>query len=337
MKVQKNALRSGAAAGFLAALLGFTQGAAACDLCAIFNEVSTQKPIAGAVRFSAAEQFSYFGKVQEDGRVAAEPMNQHMASSITQLVGAYDFSPEFSLQVNVPYINRRFKRVEDGEVDTGTEAGIGDANLIGSFMALDSRGSAWTVIGEVFGGVKLPTGDSDRLGEEAEETLVSDELRHGGEPHDDEAAAPSAIHGHDLALGSGSVDFPFGAALLAHYEKLFVHADIQYILRTEGDFDYEYADDLTWSVSTGGYIVSTDAATVSLGIDLSGEYKREDSMNGEELDDTALRSVFIGPEIRFAHGAWRGGLAWDKPIDINNSGVQTVVTDRIRAHLSYWF
>ena len=366
MKSYIMGLRQGAFA-LVVYLGGFVGSAAACDLCAIFNELSTDKPMSGAVRLSVAEQFSYFGKVQEDSHVYDDPANQHMASSITQMVGAYDISPRYSFQINLPYISRHYRRAEGGEIESGVEAGIGDLTLLGKAIVLDERGADWTVVGRFFGGIKLPTGDSDRIGEEfGEDHHHSHSLKHAGEEHGDEASddasgehselepvdAPmdshddhhhgggevaTAVHGHDLALGSGSYDFPLGLALLGQYDRFFAHAEIQYLLRTEGDFDYRYANDLLWSFSPGVYLVSEHATTVSLAVDLSGEYKREDSIAGADLDDTAIRSIFIGPELRVTHGAWRAALVWEKPIDINNTGVQTVVTDRMRASLSYWF
>jgi hypothetical protein len=322
--------------------------------------------MAGAVRLSIAEQFSYFGKVQEDSHVYDDPANQHMASSITQFVGAYDITPRYSFQINLPYISRHYRRAEGGEIESGVEAGIGDLTLLGKAIVLDERGAEWTLVGRLFGGLKLPTGDSDRIGEElSEDHHHGHSLRHGDEDHSDESESPvddehsdsghidestteahdenessgaaPAVHGHDLALGSGSYDFPVGFALLGQYDKFFAHAEVQYLIRTEGDFDYRYANDLLWSFAPGVYLVSEHDTTVSFAVDLSGEYKREDSVDGEDLDDTAIRSIFIGPEVRFSSGAWRGALAWEKPIDINNTGVQTVVTDRIRASLSYWF
>ncbi len=365
MKTISKGLRLGLMSGvaYLSSMVGT---AAACDLCAIFNELSTEKPISGAVRLSVAEQFSYFGKVQEDSHVYDDPANQHMASSITQLVGAYDFSPRYSLQINLPYISRHYRRAEAGAIESGVAAGIGDLTLVAKAMVLDERGSDWTIVGRLFGGVKLPTGDSDRIGEEfSEDHLHEHFLRHDGADHGDESdvgveiehgeaehsddviedhhdehgagESRTAIHGHDLALGSGSYDFPIGLTMLGQYEKFFVHVDAQYLFRTEGDFDYRYANDLLWSVSPGVYLLSDHDTTVSLAVDLSGEYKREDSIDGADLDDTAIRSIFVGPEVRLSHGAWRGSLVWEKPIDINNSGVQAVVTDRVRASVSYWF
>lgn len=359
-------LRVGLISGVLC-LSSIAGTAVACDLCAIFNDLGTERPIAGAVRASVAEQFSYFGKVQDNGHVYDDPANQHLASSITQLVGGYDVSARFSLQANLPYISRHYRRAESGAVDSGVEAGIGDMSLLGNVVVLDKRGKKWSVLGRFFGGVELPTGDADRLAEESDESHHHRGVspRHGGEDHGDEGDevegddhganeldgeivvddeghhgdddVASAIHGHDLALGSGSYDFPVGFSLVGNYETFFVHAELQYLIRTEGDHDYRYANDLLWSFSPGVYVLSGEKTTLSLAVDLSGEYKREDSVSGDDLDDTAIRSIFIGPELRVSHGAWRGSFVWEKPIDINNSGVQTVITDRIRASVSYWF
>lgn len=56
------------------------------------------------------EQFTYFNTVQIDGREVANPTDQYLASSITQLVAGYSFTPRFALQVNVPLIYRSFQR-----------------------------------------------------------------------------------------------------------------------------------------------------------------------------------------------------------------------------------
>ena len=50
--------------------------------------------------FALAEQFTYFGTVQIDGREVPNPTGQYLDSSITQVVAGYSFTSRFALQIN---------------------------------------------------------------------------------------------------------------------------------------------------------------------------------------------------------------------------------------------
>ena len=54
------------------------------------------------------------------------------------------------------------------------------------------------------------------------------------------------IGGHDLALGSGSYDGIVGTGIYGRWKRGFVTASLQYAIRSEGDFQHQYANDLTW-------------------------------------------------------------------------------------------
>lgn len=335
-----------------AALISFsTSTSQACDLCSIYTAVNSSQPTPNTFRFGLAEQFTSQGKVQEDGHYVPNVAHQHMESSITQLYGSYSLSDSFELQANLPYINRRFKRIEGGEMDEGTEAGVGDLSILAKYIPYQYRENETIFFVQLLGGIKLATGDSDRIKEELsedhhhgeeevqedhEEHMHSAILRHEGHDHDEESVE-SAVHGHDLALGSGSYDFPVGFNIFAEQGKAFLSGGLQYVFRTEGDFNYEYADDLTWEVGPGYYFLLGHDYTVALKANLSGEYKRKDELNGAKQDDTAIRSTFLGPELVASIGNWNGELAWDVPMTIDNSSFQTVPEYKLRAAVSYRF
>lgn len=324
--------------------------AQACDLCAVYNSVDAQKPMAGSFRLGIAEQFTEYGKLQEDGHKIDNAMHQRLASSITQIVSAYDFSDSFGLQVSLPYVNRRFTRFHDEMLHSGTEAGIGDMTIIGRYNALQLRDEDTLFNVQLLGGVKVPTGDSDRLKEElavegihpmeemdvyAPITAVS---RHEGHDHG-EGAVPGAVHGHDLALGSGSFDYPLGITILAEKGRLFAKGGIIYTVRTAGDHDYQYADDLQWDFGPGYYVHLDHDSNIAARVVLSGENKSKDSGQGGAIQsDTGITSLFIGPELDFMVGeALTGEIALDLPADINNSGTQAVASYRMRTALTYRF
>lgn len=323
----------------------------ACDLCAIYNSIESQQPEANSLVLSVAEQFTAFDDVQDSGRHVENIGHQHMESSITQIVGAFDFTKEFGLQFNLPYINRRYSRFESDVMSRGTEAGIGDLSVLGRITPYHFKDSDSTFTLQMFAGLKIPTGDSERLKEELEEhhepdLEEEDEHEHEEEIHENFARHggshdefPSAVHGHDLALGSGSFDYPIGGSIFAQYDKVLLLGSIQYVFRTEGDSNYRYANDLTYNVGPAVFLLTDHDYTMTLGANLSGEYKRKDTgPNGDKQGDTGIRSMFIGPQLALSLGKnLSTEIAYDYPLDINNTEFQIVPSYKLRAGITYRF
>jgi hypothetical protein len=235
------------------------------------------------------------------------------------------------------------------------------------------------------GGVKLPTGDSDRLQEETEEpekirrlvvtepptfrivqepifrrvTLLEpgmpliqprtrliqigqfprvefspgkfEERVVGHVPRD-------PIRGKDLALGSGSVDAFLAANLYTRWHRLFLSGDARYTFRSEGAFDYRFADTFQWSGGPGLYFINCPGARVALQFICSGEVKGEDEFQGRERDDTALTAVFVGPAIS---ATWKDRFSVqvgaELPAFVDNSGLQAVPDFRLQGSVSWQF
>ncbi len=222
-----------------------TSSAPACDLCSIYSATQARGEIGKGFYSGVAEQFSHFGTVQVDGRKAPNDAGQYLDSSISQLFAGYNFNDRFGLQFNLPVLYRSFKRPEGFEIDRGTESGIGDVSLIGNFLVYRRLQENFTLSCSVLGGIKFPTGGTDRIQEEFNEVETP-------------GAPESGIHGHYLTLGSGSFDGIVGAGIFTRWKRLFLTANAQYAIRTQGDFDYQFANDLTWSIGcappcTGGF------------------------------------------------------------------------------------
>jgi hypothetical protein len=304
--------------------------AAACDLCAIYNVSAAQGTHDHGIFAGVAQQFTYFSTLQNDGEKIHDRANQRMESSITQLIGGYNFSDWFGAQINVPIIYRSFRRAEEFRIDNGTESGLGDVSLTLNAVPFRREKLHSTVLWTVLAGAKFPTGDSDRLGEE----LAEDHHHDDGE----EGHPPSGVHGHDLALGSGSVDAIVGTGVFARYERVFFSGSIQYAIRTEGDFDYRYANDLIWNGGPGMFILLSEEHTLALQFMLSGEEKGMDHLHSNRADDTAMTSVFAGPQLNYT---WSDKLSVqagvDFPLLLDNSAIQLVPDWRMRGALSWRF
>lgn len=323
----KQALGWWTVGGAVLAVLSIHQQALACDLCAIYMGVEQRESRTG-VFAGIAEQYSDYETRQRGGEKVPNPAGERLHSFITQIIGGYNFTPRIALQINVPLIARDFRRQKMEGVVHGDESGLGDLSLLASWAAYTDVTENTLTRFTLLGGLKLPSGSSRRI---KEELMEMDELMDMGD-------VGSAIHGHDLALGSGSVDGVIGAQLFWSWRRAFIAGAVQYLLRTEGDFHYEFANDLMWSGGPGAFVLLTHEYTVGVQAELSGESKGNDSLGGVKMNDTAITALYIGPDIRVTWGTSLGAnLAVDLPVLQHNSALQIVPDFRVRGGFTWRF
>ena len=311
------------------AVCGLALPAAACDLCAVYNVNAAEGTRNHGFSLSLAEQFTHFGTLQEDGRKVANPAHQYLDSFIAQAVLGYTLNDWAAVQLNIPVIAREFRRPVEGVNERGDESGLGDISLMGHCTPVRYEKMHTTFHWSVFGGVKFPTGDSRRLQEEAEE---------GHEHEGEEEHIESGIHGHDLALGSGSFDGVMGTGIYARHRRGFFIASVQYAIRTCGDFDYEFANDLMWSGGPGVFLVLEESWTAALQFVVSGEDKGMDEFRGEKAADTGITSVFVGPQANFTWSdKMSAQVGVDIPVLLNNTAFQAVPDYRVRGAVTWRF
>jgi len=326
--------------------------AAACDLCAVYTATEMQEGRTG-FRLAVAEQYTYFGTLRSDGEKVGNP-GERINSSTTQLIAGYNFHEIFGLQLSLPVIVRDYRRIEDERLVDGDESGIGDLTLIAQVTPFRYVGIDTVVRLSALGGLKLPSGDSSRLREELVEDHHDDEgdvlepLPEGAagvgvRAHSGPGESESGIHGHDLALGSGSVDGMVGANLYSSWRRAFLMASLQYTIRREGSYRYEYANDLLWRIASGAYALLDDTmwgdgVTLAFSAAFSGETKGNDRLRAKKLTDTGLTALYLGPAVDFTWGsrlhAWFGA---DLPVLQNNSSLQIVADYRLRGAITWRF
>jgi len=329
----------------------FCVSARACDLCGCYNRPldSTASEPAQPKSFSiyagVGEQFTSFGTERLNGEKAGNPAGEYLNSSISQVVvGASFFDNRFWLQTNIPLIYRAFRRSEGFEIEHGSVSGLGDisvsANLVvfrkealfheeSGGLSKDSKAVTplkgepdFTALVNLSAGLKLPTGDSGELG--APEVDV-------------EGAPESGIGGHDLTLGTGSVDGIFGIQTFVRYKALFLQADAQFGWRGRGAYSYRFANDLSWSGGPGVYLLRKSDRTLGVQCVLSGETKGYDKQLGQPQFDTGVNSLYVGPRIIGSFGRFSGDIAIDLPVIMNTTAFQITPDYRIRAGLTYRF
>lgn len=298
----------------------------ACDLCAAYSAMEARSTKPGP-NLGVFEQYTHFGTIQVGGRDVDNPAGQFLDSSITQFIVGYQVNDRLGVQVNIPYISRSFRRTTtDGGIDNGHESGLRDLSLLSRYRLYRHLSEDVIFVWDVLGGVKFPTGSSDRLKEELEEMEFPP-----GTPE-------SGIHGHDLALGSGSYDGIVGTALFARWKRLFATGTVQYAIRTIGDLDYRYANDLAWSVKPGGYLWLDRRGSLGLQLAVTGETKDLDRFAGGVAPDTGISSVFLGPDLSCA---WKENLSAELGAEIpvlrSNTSLQIVPDYKIHAAVTWRF
>jgi hypothetical protein len=232
----------------------------------------------------------------------------------------------------------------------GDSIGAGDLSLIGNLLAFSNATEHSVFLFHLLGGLKLPSGNPDFLAEELEEPAAGTTLRRGVsahstvEPHhgaDDPGGGgrqEGGIHGHDLALGSGSVDGVVGGSIYWSYDRFFVSAALQYAVRRPGAFEYQFANDLTWEGGPGWYPILGHDYTLGVEAVLSGETKGNDTQAGQHLDDTAITALYVGPGIRFTWGTQLSlEMSGDLPVLQHNTSLQIVPNFRFRGGIVWRF
>jgi hypothetical protein len=213
----------------------------ACDLCSVYAATEAQGGSGKGFLGGVAEQFTHFNTFQVDGHEVPNVGNQYINSSLSQVFVGYNFNNRIGVQFNLPVIYREYGYM----ANRGSESGIGDAALIGNVRLYEELSEKFTFNWTALGGVKFPTGDSSHLN-----------------PNEEDFAP--GIGGHDLTLGSGSFDGLVGTSFFARWKRLFLTGAMQYAIRSEGDFSYQFANDWIWSGGPGVYLLLGHVNTLCL-------------------------------------------------------------------------
>lgn len=318
------------AAGLTALLVG---EALACDPCALYSASRLQGHESGAVTLSVSEQYTDYDRPREFRENSVRSGEFVRGFSTTQFALSYDPSETFGLQLTVPLVARSFDEVRSFRTESGSDAGIGDLSLVGSYSFLNNLTGDWRFLAGAFGGVKFPTGDTGVLREVSEDSAdVTPEafLRHH--------TIGSASGGRALAFGSGSYDYITGVNFLTRYDRTLLLGTAQYTIRTEGDFGYEFADDFLWTASAGQYLALGHDYSWALLASLSGEFKGKDDLNGELVAGSDTSNLYLGPTTFFTYGEALGAeITIDFRVTGEDPGASVVPDMRVRAALSYRF
>lgn len=335
---------AGAATALLAVLFAVTgvRTASACDVCAVYT-VEELGEIRPGPRIGVAEQFTHFGTTLENSEEVPNPNGEFLDSSFTQFALGWRFTDWLDAQVVIPLLHRSWRRNFAGAIQEKSRTGIGDIATLARVRALSLQNERGLLRFSGYGGLTFPSGDSSFLAEELQ-AEVADSLppwerpAHAGSKHGASHEDASAIHGHDLTFGTGSVNGIIGAEFFGTWDRFLATANLQYTLYTEGSYDYRFANELIFRGGVGYYLWLSNEGSFAIQGIVSGDTKGQDQQRGETLGDTAATYVFAGPRLL---GRWGSSLGIDAGVQIpfirHETSLQIAPDWRVRAALSWKF
>ena len=328
-----------------AVLLGGQWFAVACDLCAIYSADSAR--VDRGFRFTISESYIPYETVQFWGEEISGRNPDFRDMSITHFVPGYNFIERFGLNLNVPMVFNHFKRRELRYsttppspvlgVEQGDEVGIGDVSLIARWAFVEKIEMEYEYSATLLAGVKFPTGNTDRLADEVEQTQIFESLLPPGTPHDPLGHTISGVHQHDLSPGSGSFDGIFGLTWHSRWQRWFFNAQFQYYLRTEGESTFRYGDEIMLSGGPGAYLLTGRRATVSLQLNAGFDTMARDELLGRKSDYTGLTAWYLAPQLALSVDRFSAVAGVDVPLHITSNGLQNVPDYRLHASFAWRF
>ncbi|MCC6847062.1 MAG: hypothetical protein IT294_01075 [Deltaproteobacteria bacterium] len=329
--------------------------AAACDVCAVYTATEMREERVGWIA-GIAEQGTRFETGLPDASGRTVDKGERLNSFITQLFLGYDFHPKFGVQVTVPIIARDYHRlrnrrlvdgrIQDGVMTKGNVSGFGDVAVIGVLRPWSRVTTNAVLRFTLLGGLEMPSGDPQKLAEEQQLRRESEAAAAVATPgrvasaHHLPEGSPSGINGHDLALGSGSIDGIVGGTAFASWKRLFTTWSVQHAIRMEGAYRYQYGDETTWFVGAGAFVLLDHDHTLALQLVNSGKHQGTDTLEGTSTApdgaSSALTFVYLGPALTFTWGdSLLLDLAGDLPAVRPEEGLRPQY--RVRGGVSWRF
>jgi hypothetical protein len=331
--------------------------AVACDVCALAlgNKNSSLKPHQTELRLD--QQILVMKKTELGNSYVKNEQRERLTSSLSHFVFAYGLSEKLTFEASVPLVSRHYRRIAGEGTRTASDSGLGDISFKGEAKLLNRKFAGGTATLFTSAGIKIPTGDEGRLTathhSESESENDSDHhaapeaehdseeahqheiamLRHAGEDH----SVLTAVHEHDLALGTGSFDFPLAVRLQQTWGTWGLGADAQYMIRTSGESDYRYGNDLLYSLWAGHQFTLATSQVMWLALHLSGEHKESDRQAGAEEDASEFRNLYVGPSMALNAASLNASLNVDIPVSTETEGYQLVPETRVRFSLGFRF
>ncbi len=259
----------------------------ACDICGIGGFGGTQGGLRGQSiaspetvgknRLSLGFLFEYQDWKDNDPQKAHEQHEEgrdshsRIKDKIYSLVLGYGVTNNFSVTLQIPYVERRTRQVEEHDFLGQRERseGMGDTLVFGKYRFYNKLFGATAIFG-----IKTPSGEVDQR----------DKIGSRFEPEEQP--------------GTGSIDWIFGVALNKRIGHFTFDGSIIYQLKGSGSQDYEFGD-IIRANAQGAYTLKERGRYpgVDLLAGVNAQFAEKDHENSEKISDTGGTIIFFSPGI----------------------------------------
>ena len=273
----------------LSAALTYTASACECGVPHAINLPGETAP-AGTITASVRQEYLAANSRYDGVHRQENPAGEFIATSRTSLLVSVGVTHEFSIFVAPQFLSRQYRALHDGDIESGRTSGFGDMPFgVNYYDCLIHGEKAHLHLG-LSAAASAPFGSTSKLREEVDHLT-----HHHGHSH----GPTGAVHGHDLALGTGSWGGIFGGRLVFEYEDWILEANAHYVLRTKGDYGYKYADSIGWGLLGGARVARTEYGVASLLISVTGAHSGDDEIEGTVYEKAGHDLIYAGPAVRF--------------------------------------
>ncbi len=177
----------------------------------------------------------------------------------------------------LPYVIRRSLEVDSHAILGSKQKaeGMGDLNVIGDYRFWKKGPQGVSAVL----GLKFPTGSTE-------------EKNSAGTPFEPE-----------MQPGTGSVDYLVGGIYELNKGRSSLVGNWSYVLKTEGDHDFEAGDVFTTSLYYN-YLLNPDSRNFKtrVGVDMVFQTEQKQKMDGEKVDDSGGDTILTGPSFKIDTG-----------------------------------
>lgn len=311
----------------------------ACDPCALYHASRLQDRESGSGYLAIDHQFTEYDPTDNGERYSQKNGDQVEVFATTQFSVGYDLSDRAGLQVTLPLIYRESETFNNYRSSSDSDTELGDMILSTNYSLINinsPQGLSFILGGSL--GLKLPTGDSGTLESYEDSSTAESKFNYADSDFKPRHhPVSSASGGRVLTFGSGSYDYLTGLSFYSRYQRWLMMGAIQYTFRTEGDYNYKFADDLLFDFGPGYYFSLQDDFTAAARIVLTGEFKKQDHSNDELVKGSGYSNLFLGPEVvfTFLNSMFRAGI--DFRVTSDEADADVMPDTRFRSGLTWRF
>jgi hypothetical protein len=300
----------------LAAGIGFTSTARACDFCMLSQGISPLDTIKGT-GIKISERYTLLDQLYQGSSKQTNDGTKEVHWT-TELTGFYGVTPDFMVMAVVPYKDGR----TNDAMGAGKASGLGDVALMGRYTFVKSEAADATTVMAGLAGVKFATGSTNAKTSDGTGYLDS-----------------------HMQPGTGSTDYLLGLSYSHSLSRLSLSANMLGTIPTEGKFGstkHQFGNALNYDL-TGKYRVAPEAfeptkTQVFAALGINGEVRQQEKEDGVAVPDSGGNTVYLSPGLQLVIAAhWVADLSYQYAIYHNLKGTQLGETYKVVSGITYLF